>query len=141
MGRELLLRRRDELPRADFRLRRRFARLSQLGLETLNLGRLRMASKGLTREGDRLVDLDDDAQLRDGMFMIGEVATLKHEVLSAEDLHRSVTEGASGYLCIPHQAAGMTGTVTVAATAQNPAPDPNPSDPSNPSNPSNPTYP
>ncbi|HEY7938741.1 MAG TPA: nitronate monooxygenase, partial [Acidimicrobiales bacterium] len=40
-------------------------------LEQLNLGRLRIASKGVERAGDDLVELDDATQAREGMFMIG----------------------------------------------------------------------
>ena len=80
--------RRDELEAEGVEAQARWAEL-----ETLNLGRLRMASKGLTRDGDHLVELDDAAQRRDGMFMIGEVATVHREVSSVEQLHRSVSEG------------------------------------------------
>ena len=40
-------------------------------LEGLNLGRLRIAAKGLVREGDALIEVDDEARRREGMFMIG----------------------------------------------------------------------
>ncbi|HEX6166588.1 MAG TPA: nitronate monooxygenase, partial [Acidimicrobiales bacterium] len=46
-------------------------------LEGLNLGRLRVASKGLRREGDELVSVDRDVQRDEGMFMIGDVATMR----------------------------------------------------------------
>ncbi|HEY4378526.1 MAG TPA: nitronate monooxygenase, partial [Acidimicrobiales bacterium] len=64
-------------------------------LETLNLGRLRIASKGLVREGDEVTPADDTVQRREGMYMIGEVATLRHEVTSIADLHASVSEGSA----------------------------------------------
>ena len=44
-------------------------------LEQLNLGRLRIAAKGLTREERRrIVGVGEEAQRQDGMFMIGQVA-------------------------------------------------------------------
>ena len=49
-------------------------------LEELNLGRLRIASKGVDREGDELVEVDADGQRREGMFMIGQVAALRDRV-------------------------------------------------------------
>ncbi|MGJ8669686.1 MAG: SDR family NAD(P)-dependent oxidoreductase [Oceanococcus sp.] len=68
-------------------------------LEDLNMGRLRVASKGRDRnEQGELVDLDKTAQYQRGMYMIGQVATLRDQVLSIEDLHRSVTDGASARL-------------------------------------------
>jgi NAD(P)H-dependent flavin oxidoreductase YrpB (nitropropane dioxygenase family) len=47
-------------------------------LETLNLGRLRIASKGLVREGAELRRVDERELRDEGMFMIGQVATLRH---------------------------------------------------------------
>ena len=67
-------------------------------LETLNLGRLRIASKGVRRDGDALVDLDEDTQRRDGMYMIGEVATLRSATTTVAQLHAEVTAGATAYL-------------------------------------------
>ncbi len=67
-------------------------------LERLNLGRLRIASKGVKREGNKLVEVGEAEQLEDGMYMIGDVATLHHGLTTAESLHREVTQGASDYL-------------------------------------------
>lgn len=67
-------------------------------LEELNLGRLRIASKGLKRDGGRLVSLGEDEQLREGMYMIGDVAMLDDQVISMAELHRRVTAGATEYL-------------------------------------------
>ncbi len=49
-------------------------------LEQLNLGRLRIASKGLKRDGGRLATVDETDQQRDGMYMIGQVAALRDDV-------------------------------------------------------------
>jgi NAD(P)H-dependent flavin oxidoreductase YrpB (nitropropane dioxygenase family) len=67
-------------------------------LEELNLGRLRIASKGLRRDGDTLVAVDEEVQHEDGMVMLGEVATLRSATTTIEALHTQVTEGAAGFL-------------------------------------------
>jgi acyl transferase domain-containing protein/NAD(P)H-dependent flavin oxidoreductase YrpB (nitropropane dioxygenase family)/acyl carrier protein len=64
-------------------------------LETLNVGRLRLASKGVLREGDRLVEVDPTTQRRDGMYMLGQVASLRDRVCSIADLHRDVSAGSA----------------------------------------------
>jgi acyl transferase domain-containing protein/NAD(P)H-dependent flavin oxidoreductase YrpB (nitropropane dioxygenase family) len=67
-------------------------------LEQLNLGRLRIASKGLRRDGDALVAVDEDVQHHEGMVMLGEVATLRRTTTTIEALHAQVTTGAAGFL-------------------------------------------
>jgi acyl transferase domain-containing protein/NADP-dependent 3-hydroxy acid dehydrogenase YdfG len=67
-------------------------------LESLNLGRLRMASKGKRRDGDRIVDIDVATQVKDGMYMIGQVATLRDRLTTLADLHREVAEGSAALL-------------------------------------------
>ncbi|HMG41374.1 MAG TPA: SDR family NAD(P)-dependent oxidoreductase [Acidimicrobiales bacterium] len=67
-------------------------------LEGLNLGRLRVASKGLKRDGDVIVAVDRDEQRDEGMFMIGDVATLRSERTTVHDLHEAVTTGATAHL-------------------------------------------
>ncbi|MGH4011477.1 MAG: beta-ketoacyl synthase N-terminal-like domain-containing protein, partial [Pseudonocardiaceae bacterium] len=67
-------------------------------LEQLNLGRLRIASKGLRRDGEALVAVDEQVQHTDGMVMLGEVATLRSATTTIEALHTQVTEGAAGFL-------------------------------------------
>ncbi len=62
-------------------------------LESLNIGRLRLASKGIKRDGDALVGVDVDEQRRDGMYMIGDVATLHDAVMPVADLHRDGDRG------------------------------------------------
>jgi acyl transferase domain-containing protein/NAD(P)H-dependent flavin oxidoreductase YrpB (nitropropane dioxygenase family)/NAD(P)-dependent dehydrogenase (short-subunit alcohol dehydrogenase family) len=64
-------------------------------LEWMNIGRLRIASKGLDRapegsRGPRLVSLPDDEQYTRGMYMIGQVATLRDRVLSIGELHHDI---------------------------------------------------
>jgi acyl transferase domain-containing protein/NAD(P)H-dependent flavin oxidoreductase YrpB (nitropropane dioxygenase family)/NAD(P)-dependent dehydrogenase (short-subunit alcohol dehydrogenase family) len=64
-----------------------------VALEQLNLGRLRIASKGLRREGPELVSVDADTQRREGMVMLGQVAALRESLTTVADLHRTVSEG------------------------------------------------
>jgi acyl transferase domain-containing protein/NADP-dependent 3-hydroxy acid dehydrogenase YdfG/predicted hotdog family 3-hydroxylacyl-ACP dehydratase len=60
-------------------------------LEDLNMGRLRIASKGKNRdESGKVIDIAPDQQLTDGMYMIGQVATLTDEPMSVAELHARV---------------------------------------------------
>ncbi|MBI1353692.1 MAG: SDR family NAD(P)-dependent oxidoreductase [Acidobacteria bacterium] len=64
-------------------------------LEGLNLGRLRVASKGVVRESGPdgkavYVTVDEEKQRTDGMFMIGQVAGLRSAVCTVEELHAQV---------------------------------------------------
>ncbi|WP_371273139.1 SDR family NAD(P)-dependent oxidoreductase [Streptomyces sp. MUSC 14] len=69
------------------------------GLERLNVGRLRIASKGVERGTDgQLADVGEQRQLTDGMFMAGEVAVLRSATTTVAELHRSVTDGAADFL-------------------------------------------
>ncbi|MET9504865.1 SDR family oxidoreductase [Streptomyces sp. NPDC006622] len=68
-------------------------------LERLNIGRLRLASKGVTRGADGvLAPVDEQRQLDDGMFMAGEVAVLRSATTTLTELHTSVTTGAAAFL-------------------------------------------
>ncbi|MCK8680621.1 type I polyketide synthase [Streptomyces lichenis] len=64
-------------------------------LERLNLGRLRLASKGLERRDGRLRPVDERRQHEAGMFMAGEVAALRTRTTTIAALHHAVTEGAA----------------------------------------------
>ncbi|BDU18884.1 type I polyketide synthase [Dyella sp. GSA-30] len=64
-------------------------------LEQLNLGRLRLASKGLRREGGSLKQADDAAQLSDGMFMAGDISLLRSKTSTLHQLHEEVTRRAT----------------------------------------------
>ncbi|SFW68966.1 type I polyketide synthase [Amycolatopsis australiensis] len=59
-------------------------------LEELNTGRLRVASKGVRRDGE---PLDEETQLAEGMYMAGQVAVLRDRRTTIADLHREVTSG------------------------------------------------
>ncbi|MEU0792503.1 SDR family NAD(P)-dependent oxidoreductase [Amycolatopsis sp. NPDC005961] len=86
-------------------------------LETLNVGRLRLASKGIERVGAELRDVGEDRQLAEGMFMAGEVAVLRSAVTTIADLHHAVGEGANAVLRERAAAFGI-------ATPEPPAPAP-----------------
>ncbi|WP_261569496.1 type I polyketide synthase, partial [Frankia gtarii] len=91
-------------------------------LERLNLGRLRIASKGLRRVGDELVRVDEAGQADEGMVMIGQVGALRHSRLSIAELHRQVTEGAAAVLT--RRAAELGHAARTDPQAQVAAPDP-----------------
>lgn len=63
-------------------------------LDGLLLGRLRLASKGLKRKGDALVNVPPEEQQAEGMFMAGEAASLINKVQDVDALHREVSHGA-----------------------------------------------
>ena len=67
-------------------------------LETLNLGRLRVASKGLRHAGETLVAVSPEEQHAEGLFMMGDVATLRAETTTVAALHQQVTEGATAWV-------------------------------------------
>ncbi|HEX6347096.1 SDR family NAD(P)-dependent oxidoreductase [Umezawaea sp.] len=69
-------------------------------LERLNVGRLRLASKGIERIGDVLSEVDEARQLDEGMFMAGDVAVLRSEVTTIAALHESVTGGAASFAAL-----------------------------------------
>ena len=65
----------------------------QSELESIMLGRLRLASKGVTRDGQgELIPVDVGGQASSGMYMLGQVATLRSSVHGIADLHRDVCE-------------------------------------------------
>ncbi|WP_422769508.1 SDR family oxidoreductase [Plantactinospora sp. WMMC1484] len=66
-------------------------------LEVLNVGRLRIASKGLRREGDRIVAVDEAVQQTEGLFMAGQVAVLRSDRTTVADLHHGVTTAAAEF--------------------------------------------
>nr|MCU0968097.1 acyltransferase domain-containing protein [Rubrivivax sp.] len=69
-------------------------------LDDLILGRLRIASKGTVRAGDSgaLQRLDESRQHEEGMYMLGQVATLRDRVTTIAALHDEVTRGAADLL-------------------------------------------
>ncbi|MFJ5268610.1 SDR family NAD(P)-dependent oxidoreductase [Streptomyces sp. NPDC088358] len=87
-------------------------------LERLNVGRLRLASKGIERAGGELREVGEERQLAEGMFMAGEVAVLRSAVTTVAALHASVTTGAAAFLTDRLAALGLGEPATA------PAPEP-----------------
>lgn len=90
-------------------------------LELMNLGRLRLASKGLERpssghasarveaeqiakeesdtgSGTKLVGVQEDRQWNEGMYMIGQVAAMHHSVCTIAELHAEVSKAGTELL-------------------------------------------
>ncbi|MEM1314639.1 MAG: beta-ketoacyl synthase N-terminal-like domain-containing protein, partial [Pseudomonadota bacterium] len=69
-------------------------------LETMSLGRLRMATKGLARTGEtlELTRIDEDQRRAEGMYMIGQVAAMHDAVGSIAELHETVSAGSTALL-------------------------------------------
>jgi acyl transferase domain-containing protein/NAD(P)-dependent dehydrogenase (short-subunit alcohol dehydrogenase family) len=68
-------------------------------LEDLNLGRLRLASKGRTRDDSgQIIEIDAERQKAEGMYMIGQVATLRDAVTTVPELHADVCDAATAQL-------------------------------------------
>jgi acyl transferase domain-containing protein/NAD(P)H-dependent flavin oxidoreductase YrpB (nitropropane dioxygenase family) len=72
-------------------------------LELLNLGRLRIASKGLTKDhttggGGELVNIPAEQQWQEGMYMIGQVAAMHDAVTTIADLHHDLSAGGQSLL-------------------------------------------
>jgi acyl transferase domain-containing protein/NAD(P)H-dependent flavin oxidoreductase YrpB (nitropropane dioxygenase family)/NAD(P)-dependent dehydrogenase (short-subunit alcohol dehydrogenase family) len=69
-------------------------------LEELNVGRLRLASKGVERkEGAAApVEVALEEQQRRGMYMLGAVAALREDVLTIRELHEDVALGSAQLL-------------------------------------------
>ena len=61
-------------------------------LEDLTLGRLRVASKGLVRNGNQIDTVSATQQFQDGMYMIGQIATMHKQVYTIAQLHKEVCQ-------------------------------------------------
>ncbi len=76
-------------------------------LEQLNIGRLRVASKGVDRADSELVAVDAPEQWQRGMYMIGQVTALRDSVTSIAELHSEVSHASSELLdALPAPQAG-----------------------------------
>ncbi len=73
-------------------------------LEALNVGRLRVASKGIDRPpgctngSTRFVEVADEEQFHRGMYMIGQAASLRHGVVTMKQLHKDICTGGTRLL-------------------------------------------
>ncbi|MDH5675266.1 MAG: SDR family NAD(P)-dependent oxidoreductase [Myxococcales bacterium] len=83
----------DALEGRDMEPRQRWARL-----EELNLGRLRIATKGLRHGEAGPESVSATEQWRDGLYMMGQVAALRSSTLSLAELHAEVSEGSQALL-------------------------------------------
>lgn len=61
-------------------------------LEDLTLGRLRVAAKGLIRQDREIVSVEVQGQRTQGMYMIGQVATLRNTTNTISALHQEVAQ-------------------------------------------------
>jgi 3-oxoacyl-(acyl-carrier-protein) synthase len=62
-------------------------------LEGLNVGRLRVATKGIDRSqgaGSPLVTVSEDYQAANGLYMLGQVAALRGQTTTIAELHREI---------------------------------------------------
>jgi acyl transferase domain-containing protein/NAD(P)H-dependent flavin oxidoreductase YrpB (nitropropane dioxygenase family) len=85
-------------------------------LEMFNLGRLRVAAKGLVHAEGGLAAVGPDVQRREGMYMLGQVAALHTETITLAALHEDVSAGSSRVLEeIAPRAAAIARTVQPAA--------------------------
>ncbi|WP_322042160.1 SDR family NAD(P)-dependent oxidoreductase [Paraburkholderia sp. J67] len=75
-------------------------------LEMMNIGRLRIAAKGIAhrsdaemaRGDDGYVDVDEATQRNEGIYMLGEVARLRTATCSVAELHENVSAGSEALL-------------------------------------------
>ena len=75
-------------------------------LEELNLGRLRIASKGIKRHPrtavdpnvPRYVEVPAEEQRSEGMYMSGQIAALRDAITTIADLHHDVAAGSTAFL-------------------------------------------
>ncbi|MFO0845675.1 MAG: beta-ketoacyl synthase N-terminal-like domain-containing protein [Gemmataceae bacterium] len=67
-------------------------------LEMMNIGRLRLASKGLDRDGGKVVTKSQGEQYARGMYMIGQVASMRESVVTIAELHDDVSRGGTELL-------------------------------------------
>ena len=82
-------------------------------LEELNLGRLRIASKGLVRSTDKqIATVDKEDQLSNGMYMIGQVATMRDRINSINSLHQDISQTSTELLALAIASDAETDTNT-----------------------------
>lgn len=67
-------------------------------LDGLILGTLRIAAKGVTRNGDNITPVPTKEQQQSGMYMLGQLVALRNEKTTIAELHEQVTTGAANLL-------------------------------------------
>lgn len=113
-------------------------------LELMNLGRLRIASKGVSRPNEKtatrestmkelaesgtndggeknrkLVEISEEEQWANGMYMIGQVASMHDKILTIKELHQSISEGSVEVLEKLPEVAHLTKNQQITAAAAN----------------------
>jgi acyl transferase domain-containing protein/NAD(P)H-dependent flavin oxidoreductase YrpB (nitropropane dioxygenase family)/NAD(P)-dependent dehydrogenase (short-subunit alcohol dehydrogenase family) len=92
-------------------------------LEDLNIGRLRIASKGIERQGDELVELSTEAQWEKGLYMTGAVTPLIDKITTIEEVHSRLIDKSRSLLkslkpsTKPEEASPASGEVAVIGMA------------------------
>jgi NAD(P)H-dependent flavin oxidoreductase YrpB (nitropropane dioxygenase family) len=91
----------------------------QSALEHIKLGRLRIATKGLSKNSDydgspstpKLVPVSEDEQSSQGLYMIGQLAALRQKTCSMAQLHQSIIDDGSKRIeaLIQHHPGSQTG--------------------------------
>ncbi len=79
----------------------RSAEETQAYLEGLNVGRLRIAAKGVDRQSgaDRsLAEVSADDQRVQGLYMLGQAATLRGRLTTIPELHGAISQGSAEWL-------------------------------------------
>lgn len=93
----------------------------QAALEALNVGRLRIAAKGVERAGDEtraMVPVAESEQAGRGLYMLGQAATLRNRLTTIAELHEQISVGSTDAL----------GRAEVAASPASKEPEAQPSD-------------
>ena len=68
-------------------------------LDLLTMGRLTVAAKGVViDEKGNAAQVDKETQVKDGLYLIGQLATMREGVIGMEDLHREISEGSTEML-------------------------------------------
>ncbi|MEU9128523.1 SDR family oxidoreductase [Kitasatospora sp. NPDC048540] len=93
-------------------------------LERLNVGRLRIAGKGVDRVAGELTAVDEAGQLEQGMFMAGQVAVVRSATTTMAALHTAVSAGAADFLTA--RAEELTQELGLSPAAAAPEPEPEP---------------
>jgi acyl transferase domain-containing protein/NAD(P)H-dependent flavin oxidoreductase YrpB (nitropropane dioxygenase family)/short-subunit dehydrogenase len=85
-------------------------------LEQLNIGRLRIAAKGVDRAADQdeLIAIDASQQWQQGMYMIGQITALRDSVTTVAEIHSDVS----------HASTSLLSELAVPAPAPEPPPPP-----------------
>ncbi|MDR1558853.1 MAG: SDR family NAD(P)-dependent oxidoreductase [Clostridiales bacterium] len=86
-------------------------------LENLNLGRLRIASKGIERTDGQLIPLPEEERLEKGLYMTGTVTELTKKTSAIAELHEDLSSGSLRLLSditVPETRSERTSPVDIA---------------------------